>query len=711
MSDNIQEYFQRIEQLREENAKLSSEIQNLDQELSSKRNSLLTLQWRSQSQITKDKETTSSLQTQIKSLFKILSSESEQTSIKHTFNFIPLDNSYQQVFISGDFNNWTMSEMKKLDELTYTFSTDLLIGYEYAYCFYSGGTKLLNFEESIIEIPQKNNEEYNVISFPHKDKVGPLIKAYELNQNEINICMNKINESYAIKNEKVFMSSLFQLNTLIEERLNKINAERQKAISTYTQKYKEQEDRLSSDFHKIVTTFQKTYIERIIIYNDAQYIIKSINPKENVFNCVRLYDPNHLKVDIKIQLKSRIYSRISIESLFDKSYILSKEESDFIIKEYNKDNKNFITIHYSLQDLGYEKEITPRKVEPETIDLNEYNITTYETSIMSVQHKYTQCFVAFEQRFIGNITSNSLGLVPSSEIKVYTTFYNKDVLNILHIHMDDTSQEIAIDSEFLDKNEKIANHKIFTTDGSGKRLNYKLLFQNNKLVKIFYSLSNYYIDEPPFKEIRFTPNCMVKINKGEYKHFIGKITQFPLGMLARKDKGDNKLESMKSFGYEKEGKCGDRHLEELPGFVSLEVQFQPDYDNNESNVLLLEEPISISIPICHLIPLTFKEQNELEKIRIMQQEKRELEMNEEVMNVYMLFKKYETYVKDEKLLDGLSLEELNTIMGEVNKDYGYLGEENGDEENEEKLAFVKDVQRRLAGVLIRVIRMKALNKG
>lgn len=712
-----EEYFQRIEQLREENSKLSSQIQAIDKEITSKKNSHLILQWNSERQITKDKETTTKLQSQISSLFTSLSSTSEQQTIKHTFHVIPLDTSFTQIFISGDFNNWTMSEMTKESELNYTYTTTLLTGYEYAYCFYSCGTKFLNFEEAIIEIPQKNNEEYNIVSFPHKNTSLPITKLYEVTtQNEnLNVNNTLLNNKFIITNENEFMSSLFKLNSIIDDRIYNIDTDHQRVLSTHTKKYKEQDDILNKDFQKISTTFQKNYIDRIIIYNSVQYIIKSINPKENVLNCVRLYDPNKLKVNISIQLKLKLYSKIPIGSLFDTAYILSKQESDIIISEYNNDNKNYITIHYSLQDFGYEKEITPRKVEPEVIDLNEYNISTSDTSITSVQHKLTQCFVAFEQRFIGNIKSSSLGLVPTSEIKVYTTFYNKDVLNILHIHMDDTSQEIAIDSEFLEKNEKIANHKLFTTDGSGKRLNYKLLFQNNKLVKIFYSLSNDYIDEPPFKEIRFTPNCMVKINKGEFKHFIGKITQFPLGMLARKDKGDNPLEPMKSFGYEKEGKCGDRHLEELPGFVSLEVEFQPDLDN-KGEVIMLEEPITLSIPICHLIPLTFKEQNELEKIRIIHQEKQQNEKDEEVNNAYMLFKKYEEYLNNEKLLDTFTLDELNHIMENVNKDYESLIEnDNNDDDgvnvNVDKIEFIKNIQRRFSGVLIRVIRMKALNKG
>ena len=179
----------------------------------------------------------------------------------------------------------------------------------------------------------------------------------------------------------------------------------------------------------------------------------------------------------------------------------------------------------------------------------------------------------FESVNVGD--GQKAGLVANDPIKVYTTLYNKDILNILHIHLNDTSQEITIDSEFLENNENILNHKIFTTDVSGRRLTYKLIFKQYKLIKIYYCMSIDFIDEPPFQEIKFSPNGYVKIAKGEFKNYYGKIKQFPIGMLARKDNEETELKKMKSFGEKKEGYCGDRHLDGLTGFVSIEIKFYP----------------------------------------------------------------------------------------------------------------------------------------
>ena len=204
--------------------------------------------------------------------------------------------------------------------------------------------------------------------------------------------------------------------------------------------------------------------------------------------------------------------------------------------------------------------------------------------------------VTFDSLLIGDGKATT-GLVSTSLIKVYTTLYSKDILNILHIHLNDTSQEITVDSEFLEKDEDILNHKVFTLDAMGKRLTYKFLFKDYKLIKIYYSMSNDYIDEPPFEEIRITPNNYVRIQNGEYKNYIGQVKEFPIGMLARKDKDLGELQRMSSSGFQKEGYCPDRHLEELPGFVSVKILFM-------TNAEQIKEPINISLPVCFLIPLT-----------------------------------------------------------------------------------------------------------
>ena len=267
------------------------------------------------------------------------------------------------------------------------------------------------------------------------------------------------------------------------------------------------------------------------------------------------------------------------------------------------------------------------------------------------------------------------------------------------MHLNDTSQEITIDSEFLEKDDDINKHKVFTVDAMGKRLTYKLLFKDYKLIKIYYSVSNFYIDEPPFEEIRINQNNYIKIIKGDYKNFYGQIKDIPIGMLARKDKELGELETMSSSGFQKEGYCSDRHLEELPGFVSVKIMFTGDSPPQQ-----LEEPINISLPVCFFIPLTPEEQINFEKNAIIQEEIKIEEANKEIEDIFKKCEVYETYIKNDSLLEKKSMDEIKEILNEVEKiNIEELGN-NVSDEYKDKFEFIKGIKEQIKSLLIQKIR-------
>ena len=251
----------------------------------------------------------------------------------------------------------------------------------------------------------------------------------------------------------------------------------------------------------------------------------------------------------------------------------------------------------------------------------------------------------------------------------------------------------------MEKNENILNHKVFTADAMGKRLTYKFLFKDYRLIKIYYAVSNTYIDEPPFEEIRITPNNYVKILKGEYKNYYGQVKDFPIGMLARKDKDLGELRKMSSSGFQKEGYCPDRHLEELPGFVSVEILFA-----GGSPPLQMKQPINISIPVCFLIPLTPEEQIKFEKSVIIQQEMEIEEANQEIEEIYKKCQEYQTYIKNDSLLEEKSLDDIKAILADVEKINSEELEKNASEEFKEKLEFIKEIKNQINPMLIQKIR-------
>ena len=587
--------------------------------------------------------------------------------------------------------------------------------------------KILEEENKVLEneyndlnnqIQKKKTEEFTKqwLSDKEKEDSQKKIDEYTKNLNEYkkiidenlsfpkNIDPNYVTAPATLKNPKFNEIEILNFFKLINEERKRLTNERQIHLDLVNQKYNPKQE-ADPKFDLLVEEFEKKFKGRIINYKNINYIIKNFDRRRKNIQALLLYDSNGIRVDEKYHDKLKIYNSIEIKEIFESAYILSKEESEIIIQDFRNDNKHYIRIYYQMQfDKRYptEKDLIPYKIEPSYIDINQYNLSIQTNSIKQVENKENRCFVIFDSTLIGEGKSTT-GLVASSSIKVYTTLYSKDILNILHIHLNDTSQEITIDSEFLEKDENILNHKVFTTDAMGKRLTYKLLFKDYRLIKVYYAVSNDFIDEPSFEEIRYTPNNYVKILNGEYKNYYGQIKQFPIGMLARKDKDLCELKKMSSSEFKKEGYCPDRHLEELPGFVSVKILFA-----GGSPPLQLKEPINISLPVCFLVPLTPQEQVKFEKSVILQQEMEIEEANQEIEETFKKCQEYETYIKDDNLLEQKSLEEVKGILADVEKINIEDLEKNASEEFKDKLDFIKEIKDRINPILIQKIRYLTL---
>ena len=692
--DSVDTLFEKIKNLENEQTQLYDKISNLENEIENKKLIELKKYWSKNEDEKNDKEfikTINDLKTKIINCLEI-------KTIEYTFQYIPFDPSYSNIFISGDFNNWDMTEMNKdysSNELKFTYKFNLNKGYEYAYCFFSNGERLIDFNQPAKNISYKDDQEYNYIDIP--DDNGKFI---EFNKDKVSKENNNTKKSESLikikGNENDFINNVLQLNDMINQKQILLINQNKTFTNEISLKYDSLKKESIEEDKKQYNEFIKQFKGRIIVYQNINYIINDLNMKDRTIKGIRLYDSNGIKVNIKQQLQFNYYTSIPVQSMFNSSYILSKEESEKIIKNQEKDNLNFIKILYQLQQDIYnprEKELIPYRIEPSNLDINEYDLDIKDNLIKYVRHKQSETYIIFEPIMVGD--SQKSGLVSNDPIKVYTTFYNKDIVNILHIHLNDTSQEITIDSEFLEKNDNILNHKIFTTDITGRRLTYKLIFQKNKLIKIYYCMSIDYIDEPPFQEITFPINSYVKISKGEFKNYYGKIKEFPIGMLVRKDNEETELKKMRSFGEKKEGYCGDRHLDGLPGFVLVEIMFYPGSEIKE-----LKDYIKRSLPVCHLIPLTPAEGNKFEKSIIIQS-------NKEVMNMYNIAKDLEKYLIDQKLLDEFDLnktKEILTLAENINNDFTNL-----DDDLVDKIKFACDIKEKIVPILRRKISLFVLS--
>ena len=198
--------------------------------------------------------------------------------------------------------------------------------------------------------------------------------------------------------------------------------------------------------------------------------------------------------------------------MFLNTIILSPDESKLILDDFAKNN-TILKIFYKYENnninikrsSGYMKfasrinenvenemsdsnldngilDLIPYKVEPDYIDLSHYKIEIAENKIVEVNEKETNLKVMFESQLISNeIESKFSSLVSQSTMKVFTCLYSQNIVNIVHIHLNDTSESIAVDSFFLEKQDSVSEFKKFDLDLSGKKLNYKFLFRDFKV--------------------------------------------------------------------------------------------------------------------------------------------------------------------------------------------------------------------------------------
>ena len=504
-----------------------------------------------------------------------------------------------------------------------------------------------------------------------------------------------------LKNKNFNEIEILNFFKLLNEEKKRLISEKQKTLENVEKKINLSKE-LDPRFKELIIQFEKKFKGRIIYHKNIRYLIHGFDKNRKNIKVIRLYDSNGIKVDSKAHERTNIFNTIELKDLFDNSYILSKEESDVIIKDYSSDNKSFIKIYFQTQISKankYEKDLIPYKIEPNYIDINQYNLEVQGNSIRYVQNKENACFVIFDSISIGDGKSTT-GLVSSSLIKIYTTLYSKNIVNILHMHLNDTSKDITIDSEFLEKKDNILNHKVFTVDASGKRLTYKLIFKDYRLIKVYYSVSNDFIDEPPFQEIRLNPNHFVKVINGDYKNYYGQVKDFPIGMLARKDKGAEEIKRMISSDFKKEGYCSDRHLQELPGFISVEILFE----GNSSNPVQLKESIDVDIPVCFLQPLSPEEQIKFEKNVIIQQEMEIEEANKEIDEIFSNFQEYEGYAKNDALLEEKTMDEIKGILDDIENVNVEELEQNSSDEYRDKIEFNKEIQNKIQPILMQKIR-------
>lgn len=147
------------------------------------------------------------------------------------------------------------------------------------------------------------------------------------------------NAAPILKNPNFDETELMSYLQLLSDEKKRISNERNKALDKVEKNLNMLKVENDPKLNTLIEQFEKEYKNRIIVHKNINYKIKYFDKREKNIKALMLYDSNGIKVDEKINDKMRLYSTIELKDLFETCYILSKDESDLILLNYNEDKK------------------------------------------------------------------------------------------------------------------------------------------------------------------------------------------------------------------------------------------------------------------------------------------------------------------------------------------------------------------------------------
>ena len=580
---------------------------------------------------------------------------------------------HNSIYIMGDFTKWELFPMKKAKD-SFTYKVILLKGFKYYYVFQAGDQILLDYNAPFEENPKTLQvQNYINLNEVNKDYIFD-------SENDINIL--KITEqNYLLaqldlnEDDFVFLNKLKYHNTKSKEINKEIRDKKEKLISS-----------INSYFHEIfkyVNPFSNlNHVNKFRIYLKNKILAHYIENKiyyfrilsiteSNIFQCVKLYDNNHIKININSYSYSGFYYNVlpsqitskKIEPSSKSYHLLSLEESQKILDEYNKDEKNILTAYFkSLLNLknntGNNEQnnesiydfrrkiifVTPIKVEPEGINKDDYDFYYSQNKITRVKNKKEGSEVIFK------IIDQSVE--KSKRPNRYEIYYgiNNDKITLIHCHVLDKDlrntkmiiKEIKPneDPHILKKSEEYIKNNQLLLITQGQNI-LKLYYQGKKvkMVAIKIEKDKLYFLQSSNPDSIFNKMYVTVQNFSEKLNF-------------------DLIEQCNEFTYS---------LDNMLNGVDVQVTFDP-----EKNYVI--EPMMLSVSPCLLKPVSHYDEHILkEKIP-----KKDKNKNDEMKNFNMMTEmdKYFTIAqrmvalrkyKNKENMDKMTQEEKNKIIKELDE--------------------------------------------
>ena len=420
---------------------------------------------------------------------------------------------HNSLYIMGDFTKWELVPMKRNKDI-FSYNIVLLKGFKYYFSFQSGDQIIIDYNNLYGENP-KTLQIQNYIDLSNNNQQFDYL-------NDINI-LKHAQENYflsklKVDDEEFLFLDKFKRHINISKNITKEKSNKYYIMTDSIINYYQQRNNYINPYESYnkINNLKIYFKDRIIAHYDViptiknkkfKYFFKVININENYcFQCIKLYDNNNIKINMKYYNDLRLYYSIFFDRLTTKPidensnlyFLLSKEESLKILKDYNNDNKNILKAYFKTL-IGLNKTVNtqnsqnqiqniigniggirnymhnygniivnPERIEPNGIDKNDYEFLYSLNKITKVKNKKEGSYIEYE--IIDEEAEKAKKPVR------YRIYYNlrENKINIIHCHILDQnlrSIEIIIkeidkdaDPHELKKNEEyIKNNKLLST--------------------------------------------------------------------------------------------------------------------------------------------------------------------------------------------------------------------------------------------------------
>lgn len=228
------------------------------------------------------------------------------------------------------------------------------------------------------------------------------------------------------------------------------------------------------------------------------------------------------------------------------------------------------------------------EIKPSHININDYDIdfNKMKGAIIAIRNKQLRTEIKFHDMARQDID----GYVEGSIMEIWTQMIDDETLNIVHIHVNDTGEEVTMDVAYMHDDENIEIFHDFKTDITGNPLKYKIIVKGCKIHSVLYNCvgkdSSKSLKSIPFQENSIESGSEQMFQSGDLKNLgeksgvIGRISKIPTGMISSADLNKVQSHQQVKIEYQMVNQCKHRGFDELMGYVDINLESQFEIGSN-----------------------------------------------------------------------------------------------------------------------------------